>query len=311
MNYNNKAIITSIQRYCLDDGPGIRTTVFMKGCPLRCVWCHNPETHIAGRELMQKEHRCTGCQKCIPECPSGARTFCLEDGTPKIIVDRNICMSCGKCVDVCPNSACEICGKEMSVEDIISEVERDKIFYKSSGGGMTVSGGECASHPDFTLALIKEALSRGISCAIETCGFGDASFFKKAAELGVLFLYDIKEMDAEKHKALTGARNDIIFSNLKLLMEMKAEIIIRMPLIPGINDSDEELASLAEFLLQNKNGYTYAQIMPYHSLGNGKSISLGKEVFSVDEALSANDCEACRDRWKEAFTKRGIDVIMS
>jgi len=301
--------VTNIQKFCVDDGPGIRTTVFLKGCPLRCLWCHNPETHRSSPELMQRDHKCVGCGKCVPACPSGARGIYLTEGGGAIaLVDRAKCNVCGKCATVCPTKACEVCGEEMTVETVLAKVARDKLFYKTSGGGMTVSGGECAASPDFTLALIRGAKEMGISAAIETCGYGSPDFFREAAELGTLFLYDLKEMDDGRHKVLTGVSNARILENLSMLMDMGADIIIRMPLIPGVNDSDEELEALAVFLEENRGRYIEAEIMPYHALGNGKSLALGREEFLVDKELSANECAACRDRWNAAFERHGITL---
>ncbi|MBQ7826676.1 MAG: glycyl-radical enzyme activating protein [Clostridia bacterium] len=308
----SKAIVSSIQRYCLDDGPGIRTTVFLKGCPLRCLWCHNPETHRVTPELMQRDHKCTACGRCVVVCPSSARQLHLEAGTPFITVDRDLCRVCGKCAEVCPAEACEICGKEMTAEEIMATVVRDKIFYKSSGGGgMTVSGGECASQPEFTLELLRMAKEKDISRAIETCGYGNPDFFKAAAELDTLFLYDLKEMDSAKHKTLTGVTNERIIENLLMLMDMGARIHVRMPLIPGVNDSDEELAALADFLKTHEGKYELCQIMPYHAMGNSKATALGRDQFIVDPELTKNDCAPCRDRWIAAFKSRGIDVCIS
>ncbi len=307
----SKAVVSSIQRYCLDDGPGVRTTVFLKGCPLRCLWCHNPETHRSLPELMQRNHKCTACGRCIDVCPKKGRSISLEGGTPHIEIDRSLCITCGECERACPAAACEICGKEMTADEVMATVVRDRIFYKSSGGGMTVSGGECASFPVFTLELLRMAKDNGISRAIETCGYGDADFFKSAAELDTLFLYDIKEMDTAKHKELTGVGNERIMENLLILMDMGSRIHIRMPLIPGVNDSDEELASLADFLAEHKGRYELCQIMPYHSMGNTKAEALGKDKFTVDKELAKDDCAPCRERWIKAFTDKGIDVKIS
>lgn len=308
----SKAVISSIQRYCLDDGPGIRTTVFLKGCPLRCLWCHNPETHRRVPELMQRDHKCTACGRCVVVCPKSARALHLEGDTPYITVDRSRCITCGKCAEVCPAQACEICGKEMTVDEVMATVVRDRIFYKSSGGGgMTVSGGECAAQPEFTLELLSAAKDKGISRAIETCGFGSADFFRKAAELDTLFLYDLKEMNSERHRELTGQDNSLILENLLMLMDMGARIHIRMPLIPGVNDSDSELSALADFLCEHRGRYELCQIMPYHSMGNSKMEALGREKFLVDAELSKNECAACRDRWIKAFTDKDIDVKIS
>lgn len=308
----SKAIVSSIQRYCLDDGPGIRTTVFLKGCPLRCLWCHNPETHRTVPELLQRSHKCTACGRCVVVCPKQGRQLHLDGDVPYVTVDRSQCITCGKCAEACPAEACEICGEEMSVDEVMATVVRDKIFYKSSGGGgMTVSGGECASQPEFTLELLRAAKEKDISRAIETCGYGNAEFFKAAAELDTLFLYDLKEMDPERHRELTGVTNERILENLLMLMDMGARIHIRMPLIPGVNDSDEEIASLADFLCEHKGKYELCQIMPYHSMGNSKASALGREKFIVDPELTKNDCAPCRDRWIKTFNSKGIDVQIS
>jgi len=308
----SKAVVSSIQRYCLDDGPGIRTTVFLKGCPLRCLWCHNPETHKTVPELMQRSHKCTACGRCIVVCPKQGRQLHLDGDIPYVTVDRTQCITCGKCEEVCPAEACEICGKEMTVEEVMATVVRDRIFYKSSGeGGMTVSGGECASQPEFTLALLRAAKEKGITRAIETCGFGSSEFFREAAELDTLFLYDLKEMDSERHRELTGVPNEKIIGNLLMLMDMGARIHVRMPLIPGVNDSDEELSALADFLAEHKGRYELCQIMPYHSMGNSKASALGRDGFYVDPELTKGDCAPCRDRWIKVFKERGIDVQIS
>ncbi|MBE6708611.1 MAG: glycyl-radical enzyme activating protein [Ruminococcaceae bacterium] len=308
----SKAVVSSIQRYCLDDGPGIRTTVFLKGCPLRCLWCHNPETHKTVPELLQRSHKCTACGRCVVVCPKQGRQLHLDGDVPYITVDRTQCITCGKCEEACPAQACEICGEEMTVDEVMATVVRDKIFYKSSGGGgMTVSGGECASQPEFTLALLRAAKEKEISRAIETCGFGNAEFFRQAAELDTLFLYDLKEMDNDRHRELTGVSNERIIENLLMLMDMGARIHIRMPLIPGVNDSDEELAALADFLTEHRGKYELCQIMPYHSMGNSKASALGRDGFFVDPELTRNGCVVCRDRWIKAFNDRGIDVEIS
>lgn len=292
------AIVTAIQKYCLDDGPGIRTTVFLKGCPLRCEWCHNPETWNFSPEVMQRSQKCTSCGRCVSVCSNGARK--LADG--KIEFDRSLCTVCGKCAAVCPTGACEVCGKEMSVGEVIAEVARDKIFYKSSGGGMTVSGGECASRKDFTLALIDAAVSEGISPAIETSGFGDPEFFREAARLGTIFLYDAKSLDRERHEKLCGVSRDKIDANLELLFSLGARVIIRIPLIPGVNDRDEDLSLLADFLKRNKGKYEAAQVMPYHGLGAGKSNALGREAYSpTDEKAAADGCALAKIRWQSAL----------
>lgn len=291
---SDKVYVTNIQRYCTDDGPGIRTTVFLKGCPLRCKWCHNPETHLPHPQLMQRNNKCFSCGKCIDICPSNCRKL----NTEGITVNRSDCILCGKCADICPASACEICGKEMTADEVLETVLKDKVYYDTSKGGMTVSGGECALFPEFSLSLIKLAKENGINSAIETSGYGDKSFFDSANKLGVTFLYDLKEMNKEKHKQLCGKDNELILSNLLFLFENNADVIIRMPLIPGVNDDDDDLTLLYNFLSEHKDKFRYAQIMPYHSMGIGKSEALSKESFHIDEELSNNKCASSHERWK-------------
>ncbi len=297
------AVVTNIQRYCVDDGEGIRTTVFLKGCPLSCVWCHNPETYSPKVQLMQRSEKCTSCGRCVSVCPAGAREI-----SGKLLFDREKCTVCGRCAQVCPNSACEVCGKEMTVGEVMAVVEKDKMFYETSGGGMTVSGGECSLHPEFTLSLIRAAKDCGIGTSIETCGFGKSEFFREAAKLGASFLFDIKEMDPEKHRKLCGADNALILSNLGMLMELGADITVRIPLIPGVNDSDEEISAIAEYLSAHSGRYRKAQIMPYHPMGTGKAKSLEIEQIGISPKLYENECAASKERWHGVFEKYGIDV---
>ena len=299
------AIVTNIQRYCVDDGPGIRTTVFLKGCPLRCVWCHNPETYSTHPQCMQREDKCTGCLRCTEVCPAGAR----KNGGGKLCFDRSLCISCGKCAEVCPADACEICGKEMTVTDVMAVVSRDRRYYDTSGGGLTVSGGECSMQKDFTLELIKFAKDNGISSCIETCGFGKTDFFMSAAELGVHFLFDLKVMDEKLHKKLCGVSNSLIHDNLSALIEKKALISLRLPMIPGINDSDECLISMADYIFSLGDGIKEVQIMPYHPLGLGKAKSLGIEQAEISREMYENGCKMCRDRWNKVFSEHGVRVI--
>ena len=285
--------IFNIQKFSLHDGDGIRTTVFLKGCPLRCLWCHNPESHKTVPQLMYYAGKCTGCGRCMGRC--GAR----EDS---FIPDREKCAACGRCTDFCLNSANEVCGRTVSVEEVMADVRKDKVFYESSGGGMTVSGGEPAAQPEFTLALIRAALAEGIRAAMETSGYGSPAFFREAADLGTVFLFDIKAMDAEKHKKLTGVDNSRILENLRMLLDRGADVTIRMPLVPHVNDLDEDIAALAAFLRENEGRYRLAEIMPYHSMGISKTAALGDAADPFEEGA------AYVDGWLSRFAELGCTV---
>ncbi|MGN1410104.1 MAG: glycyl-radical enzyme activating protein [Eubacteriales bacterium] len=288
-------IIFNIQKFCLHDGDGIRTSVFLKGCPLRCEWCHNPESQRAAPELMYHQNKCTACGKCVGICPARG----------KIIPDRSKCVACGDCVDICPNRANELCGITVTTEEVMAEVRKDKIFYQTSGGGMTVTGGEPSAQPEFTLSLIRSAKRENISAAVETCGYGRADFFRQAAELGAVFLYDIKVMDSDRHKALTGVSNAQILDNLRMLMDMGADITLRLPLIPGVNDTEGDISALVSFMKENDGRFRHAEIMPYHKMGVGKATAIGRTATVYEEG------EKFIDKWLQTFEKLGYKVFLS
>ncbi|MBE5817724.1 MAG: glycyl-radical enzyme activating protein [Clostridiales bacterium] len=296
-----KGTVFNVQKFCLHDGDGVRTCVFLKGCPLGCIWCHNPESKSNKVQLLFNSSRCSLCGRCLPTCKGRS----IKDG--KLTIDRTKCDLCGECIEHCLNDANELCGKERESDEVFAEVMKDKMFYDSTGGGITVSGGEPSYQPEFTLELLRLAKEAGISRAIETCGIGKAEFYRQAAELGTLFLFDIKCIDPEKHKKLTKVDNAHILSNLKMLTELGAEIIIRMPMVPGCNDSDEDIALLCEFLKQIEGKYRYAEIMAYHKLGVGKSQRIGEDAEFVHENATDED----KLRWVEQFKKNGIEAQVS
>ena len=240
--------IFDIQRFSIHDGPGIRTTVFFKGCPLRCDWCHNPESQAFEPERMIYGNKCVGCGKCQAIC---ARAFDAA------------CAACGRCVKACEGAAREIAGRPAAVDEIIETVVRDKAFYETSGGGLTLSGGEPLAQPEFCLALLAAAKERGIHTAIETCGFAKPGIIEVVLPFTDLMIFDVKGIDEETHKKNTGVSNRLILENAKRLMERGAAVLFRMPYIPGCND--HELAAVRAFT----DGFPL-ELMPYHAVASGK-----------------------------------------
>ncbi len=288
--------VFNIQKFCLHDGDGIRTTVFLKGCPLRCIWCHNPESKGRKPQLMFNKARCTGCGRCICDARS------IDCGV--VTIDRAKCTVCGGCVEKCLNNANEICGKTMSADEVMKEVLKDKMFY-GENGGLTVSGGEPSFQPEFTLELLSMAKENNIGRAMETCGIGDRTFYKRAKELGTTFLFDLKCADDKKHKRLTGVDPNPIYKNLEYLLDEHADVILRLPLIPGCNDSEVDIASMGLLIHCFPQTYRSIEIMPYHKLGVGKSERVGAAAEYEHENATAED----KQRWLDLFKKYGYDNI--
>ncbi|HBL40558.1 MAG TPA: hypothetical protein DDY98_02895 [Ruminococcaceae bacterium] len=294
------ARIFDIQRFCLHDGPGIRTTVFFKGCPLHCVWCHNPESQQIQTQLMYFESKCVQCGLCVPNCQ--ARD--VQGG--KFSLNRTVCTLCGQCVSVCPTQANKIIGIEMQTDEILQQVLRDKPFF-GDNGGLTLSGGEPAMQPTVALDLIEKAEQCKIGTVLETSGFGQTAFFEQAAKHPILFYYDLKALCPEKHKALTGVDNEITLANLEYLFSVNSHIVLRLPLIQGVNDSDDDLRLLAEFLSKHKEHYEQAQIMKYHILGKTKAIAIGRVWTAPNQNAPLEQV----DRWLTALNAKENKVILS
>ena len=280
------ATVFDIQKSCTHDGPGIRTTVFVKGCPLRCVWCHNPESWRAAPELLYSADRCRNCGKCADVCPVGAHVF---DGGVHVF-KRERCMACGQCVKRCPSNALELCGRTETVSGVLAEVLKDRPFYESSGGGMTLSGGEPMACFAFAEALMRAAVEAGIHTALETCGFAPVDRFERILPFTNLFLFDVKTLDPEKHRRFTGAPLESILKTLDYLNGAGAPVVLRCPLVPGLNDSPEELAGIGR-LAQRLDSVSAVQVEPYHPTGVSKAIRLGLSGFH-SAPFASNDATA-------------------
>lgn len=272
-----KGTVFNIQKFSINDGPGIRTTVFMKGCPLRCLWCHNPESKHTYREIMYDAAKCAGCGKCFDVCEKKAHN--VNDNLH--ILDRTLCKGCGECAEACVFGALEAVGKEMSAEEVIDEVLRDKIFYETSGGGMTLSGGEPMLQFDFTYELLTLAKREGLHTCMETCGYAPLEQYKKIAPLVDIFLFDYKETSPVLHKEFTGVDNSLILNNLFALDEMGAKTVLRCPIIPTCNDRDEHFLGIADVANELKN-IIEINVEPYHPLGESKTHLLGKDYPLTD-----------------------------
>lgn len=281
--------VFDLQRFALHDGPGIRTTVFLKGCPLNCIWCHNPESKKTKPQLRYLEKKCAGCRKCEAVCEHGVHSF-TEDGKHEIAFDR--CTACGICVKQCPGGALSIYGKEMTVEEILSVVRKDKDFYERSGGGLTVSGGEPMMQPEGTLELLKAAKAENIPVCLDTSGQAGIEQYKKVAPYVDLFLYDYKITDPEKHRRYTGSGNEQILKNLDWLCRSGARVILRCPIIPGINDEISDYQAIADLSNQYR-AIEEVHLMTYHDMAKGKVTQIG-ERYALPEVKTVGDEEKYR-----------------
>jgi len=262
--------VFNIQRYSIHDGPGIRTTVFLKGCPLNCWWCQNPESQLSGQEMVFWEDRCIGCEACFLNCPSAA----IQMENKKPVTDKNGCNLCGECSRICPTNAREMIGKKITAEEIIKEVEKDLVFYKESGGGVTFSGGEPLGQSEFLEILLIYCQKKKIHTAVDTSGYISWEILSKISSKVNLFLYDLKIMDNKRHKKYTGISNELILENLKKLSSVHNNIFVRFPVIPGINDDYQNIKEMGEFLSSLK--ITQVNLLPYHYIGVDKYGRLGR-----------------------------------
>lgn len=282
--------VFNIQRYCMNDGPGIRTAVFMKGCPLNCLWCHNPESRKKEPQILCRTVKCRSCGQCAMICPMQCHR--IENG--KHVSDFSDCILCGRCVEDCLPGALEIVGRKYTAEEVIQIVKKDRAFYDNSGGGMTVTGGEPFMQPEFLLELLKLAKEENIHTAIETCGFVKPEILESVLDYTDLFLFDYKETDPERHDQYTGVYPQLILQNLDFLGKVGKDVILRCPIIPGYNDREDHFRGIAATADRYEN-IKRIDVEPYHNLGVGKKKGLG---LAVEEEIPVPDTRTA-ELWRK------------
>jgi pyruvate formate lyase activating enzyme len=297
----SRGVVFDLQRYSLEDGPGLRLLIFFKGCPLRCLWCSNPESQEKHPDIFFDSARCHKCGRCAEVCPSGALSLDADTGIGR---DIRRCRLCGDCLTSCPYRARRWVGKRVSVDDLVREVRREAPFFRRSNGGVTLGGGEPLLQGVFAIELLRALRSEGVHTAVETCGFGEWESISRMAEYTDLFLYDLKQLDSGKHERLTGKDNRPILENLQWLAKNHENIIIRYPLIPGCNDSDGDIFALILYL-KGIRSLRKVELLPYHRYGEMKYRMLGRSyelegrkplaeerIFAIRNLLLAHGFEA-------------------
>lgn len=295
----SEALIFDIKRYAINDGPGIRIVIFFKGCNLNCAWCHNPESISKEVERMYTLSKCILCGTCVAACPESALALTTEG----IVNDNDCCILYGRCAEVCPTKAMELSGRSYTETEIMAEIEKERIFFDQSGGGVTFSGGEPLLQHEFLIKLLDECGRRGIHRAIDTAGFINTTILLKVAKRTDLFLYDVKMMDSEKHQQWMGVPNEKILENLNVLADTGAKIIIRIPLVGGVNDDIENITATARFVSELSGEKKQVNLLPYHKIAQTKYGKLGRPD---DFRLLEEPTDEAKVRAVEIFSEFGI-----
>ena len=288
-----KAFIFNKQKYNMYDGPGVRTLVFFKGCPLRCKWCSNPEGLERKYQIMFKPTTCVSCGSCVPVCPQKIHSI---SSSGEHIIDRSIdCIGCGQCVEACIPDALKVSGEQVPISELLEYVEQDRAFYDQSGGGVTLGGGEVTAQPEAAINLLQACKQEGLHTAIETCGYTKKETILRFAEYVDLFLFDLKHIDSDRHFELTGVRNEMILENLEELIMKRNHVKVRMPMLKGINDSEAEIRGVIEFLkpFRNFKNFEGIDLLPYHKLGVNKYVQLGMD-YPIEGDPSLDDADLDR-----------------
>ncbi|MBR2184849.1 MAG: glycyl-radical enzyme activating protein [Prevotella sp.] len=301
-----RPVVFDIKRYALNDGPGIRTTIFFSGCPLRCVWCHNPESWDAHPHKMYKQKKCIGCLSCVDACPEGAITLTADGIRP---VEGVKCLRYGRCASECPTLALEMCGREWSMEELMAEIEKERDIMTDSGGGVTLCGGEPLFQPEATIAVLDELGRRGFHRTVDTTLFADPEIVREVAKRCELLLVDMKIMDPDLHRRYTGVSNERILDNLRLIAELGTPYYVRIPLIEGINADESNIEATTAFLdsLPNHKGLCGVNLLPYHDVGRDKHRRLWS-IYNPDGLTMSAPSDETMQRCAEQFKKHGYNV---
>lgn len=303
-----RATIFNVQKYNVYDGPGIRTLIFFKGCPLRCKWCANPEGMEKTVQILFKKANCVNCGKCVSVCPQGLHFFSKDEY--RHTIDRSKqCIGCRKCVEVCPNRALELAGEFRTISELLDIIKEDRVFYENSGGGVTLSGGEVLSQPEAAMSLLQACRCEGIHTAVETCGYARREDIMRVAEFVDLFLFDIKQIDTFKHNRWTGVHNERILDNLEMLLHNRNNVRIRMPLIHGANTALEDIEGVIQFLSPYKDykNFNGIDLLPYHKMGTAKYQQLGID-YPMNAKPDATVSENVLRRIENQFLTNGFEV---